>query len=578
MRGDLESLARSRFSDLTTAELKLLRDSPKGQVTLCGPNDPNDPANDPSNSDKWSKDREIRANLIRWLYVNRHASELVDPSGIQVQGAKIVGEFNLSFVNSSLPLGLYLCRLMQNAELVSMEIPELNLAGSWVRSINADAARIRGGFFLRNGFRAEGEVRLSGAQIGQLSCVNGKFINPLRTGVANSGNALTAEGVQVTSSVVLTDGFYAEGRVRLTGSQIGANLECTKGTFLSQGDALIAVRSAVKGAVLLYNGFRTNGTVNLDGAQIQGDLECQGAEISLLQVNWAQIGGIFNCAGSRFDGVWADDTSVKGIFAWSSIKDAQQTKLNLVNTSLGALVDDAASWPAPGNLGLDGLVYGRISGGPRDAASRLDWLARQKEYSLQPYQQLAKVLKDAGDERGAKQVLVEMERRQGVEWSAKPVRLLWSTVGYGYYPSRAFWGLVASSAFGWYIYRRARVAGTMTPTEKDAYEGYKQNGRVPPHYTRFSPFVYSVETVFPLVKLGQASTWQPDPNIVSSPKFKKWSAGFVRWIRGGNWRTRFKVWTLSPPFLRGITLILVLVGWLLATLFLVGVTGLIRKD
>ena len=98
-------------------------------------------------------------------------------------------------------------------------------------------------------------------------------------------------------------------------------------------------------------------------------------------------------------------------------------------------------------------------------------------------------------------------------------------------------------------------------------------------YSRFRPFVYSVETVFPLVKLGQANTWQPDPNIVSSQEgFKSLRARFVRWIRGGNWRSRFKHWTLSPPFLRVITLLLILIGWLLATLFLVGVTGLVRKS
>ncbi len=175
---DLETLARAHFKDLTEAELKLLRAAPKGEVAVCGPNDDEeDPANDPSKAGDWSPDRQIRAGLIRWLCVHREAKKRVDPKGIQVLGAKITGALDLSFVIVPFPLALWRCHLMDDANLRNVEIPGINLEGTWVSSISADGAKVKAGVFLRNGFRAEGEVRLPGARIeGDLDCSGGRHI------------------------------------------------------------------------------------------------------------------------------------------------------------------------------------------------------------------------------------------------------------------------------------------------------------------------------------------------------------------------------------------------------------------
>jgi hypothetical protein len=75
---NLEALARARFGDLSQAELKLLRAAPKGEMAWCGPSAKNDdPANDPAKADEWAHEREIRADLIRWLCVDR----LAGPAG-----------------------------------------------------------------------------------------------------------------------------------------------------------------------------------------------------------------------------------------------------------------------------------------------------------------------------------------------------------------------------------------------------------------------------------------------------------------------------------------------------------------
>jgi hypothetical protein len=237
------------------------------------------------------------------------------------------------------------------------------------------------------------------------------------------------------------------------------------------------------------------------------------------------------------------------------------------------------------------------------------------------------VLREAGDDDGAQQVLIAMEDRR---WETKedhhwtdpiqrwPLKL---TVGYGYDPLRAFWEVLGLSVLGWVIYRRSYLAGNMVPTEKEAYDAFHSDSRLPNSYIRFSPLVYSVENSLPLVKLGQADKWHPEPSLgvrpatqrkspvslrfeESYPRRPKWLHEFLlsrEWfpavLRWGGLGNRFLMsiglqsepgrerslsllrrWGTSPTFLRWFLWIQILLGWLLATLFLAGVSGIVRKD
>ncbi len=83
------------------------------------------------------------------------------------------------------------------------------------------------------------------------------------------------------------------------------------------------------------------------------------------------------------------------------------------------------------------------------------------------------------------------------------------------------------------------------------------------HSMHFTP---SGNPATPLVKLGQADKWAPDPSpqtVVCDPQ-KPWAwlwcelarPGFLRWFRRGQ----------------------ICAGWVLATLFVAGVTGIVRKE
>jgi hypothetical protein len=269
-------------------------------------------------------------------------------------------------------------------------------------------------------------------------------------------------------------------------------------------------------------------------------------------------------------------------------------------------LDDQSSWPQDGNLNLDGFVYGRIAKGPTSAEDRLKWLALQPQvpFATQPYLQLAKALKEAGDDAGAVVVLEEMERRRRQQTDQfQPRRQVWSWIfrefaGYGYDPARSVWWAVGLSGIGWVLYRRSYLLGGIVPKDKDACGEFKRDGETP---RRYSPLMYSVESSLPLVKLGQAEKWEPDPDPKASLfRRGRWIKNAVRkksWPKPAQWLERllifigllapvdpneppssFSRFGTSPRFLRWFLWLQILLGWLLATLFVAGVTGIVRKD
>jgi hypothetical protein len=500
------------------------------------------------------------------------------------------------------------------------------------RALDAEGLSVAGYVFLRAGFSANGEVNLMRADIGiGFECDSGKFTNPPVPDVAGSGKALNASGIKVAGSVFLNKGFSANGEVILSHAEIAGNFECD-GAVLENpprldgagtGVALNIEGIKVARSIFLRNGFSTNGEVNLLSAQAGGDLECTGAKITNPYRNglhpdpneiaealkagrnlrWhalrahsanirggvyltggftsegevgligSEIGGYLACVGARLrDGFTAQSTTVDGPFFWKGIADAKQVKVDLTNLRVATLVDDESSWPDPGNLKLDGFIYGRFTGSdtPKSAHLRLVWLGRQGNVSRQPYRQLAQVLRNEGDSKGATEVLVEMEhkwRRQedkGIRqkaWTA----ILRLVVGYGYYPARSVVWLLAltvlSAALFWFGYS----AGSVAPTEKDALTFFEQTRQPPQLYPQFHASIFALESSIPLVNLGQVGLWQPDPR-------EQWKT-----VSDQEYPHPFS-WILSSAFLRRFRWVQICLGWFFTTMFVAGISGIVRKD
>ena len=231
------------------------------------------------------------------------------------------------------------------------------------------------------------------------------------------------------------------------------------------------------------------------------------------------------------------------------------------------MVDDKASWPAPGKLHLDGLIYNTFArASPCNARERLEWLQRQPAlpFKPQPYQQLAEVLRRSGREADAKKVLIARERarrkhggltRKGRVWSV----ILDVMIGHGYKPYKIIpWGAVFV-LLGWALFYHGHEAGRMVPVDEGAYASaeYRQTGKPPAGYPAFNAFVYSLDTFLPIVDLHQETYWEPS---------------------SGSYCTGWSQNDHYDPWLRFYLWFQILAGWFVTTLGVAGFTGLVRKD
>ncbi len=170
----LEEMARIKFTDLSEAEERAVRAASDGTEADClrdlgGGDDPAKANGTPEAPDeKWPASRNVRAGLVRWLFVDRKARKRVDPRGIQIRGARITGYLDLSFTRLSFPLALLRCRLEQLLILQGAKMAALNLEGSWTGAIAADGLNVEGGLFLRNGFHARARFGCSARPSGDI--------------------------------------------------------------------------------------------------------------------------------------------------------------------------------------------------------------------------------------------------------------------------------------------------------------------------------------------------------------------------------------------------------------------------
>ena len=588
----------------------------------------------------------VRSEVIRFFAYGGNGENPVSGPIIYLQGAWISGDLDL--VHASIPYALVLsnCHFdasmsVQHAECAALYLNGSRLAGG----VNADGLTTKGNVNLNNGFSAEGEVRLLGANIGgNLNCAGGKFHN--LGGKALNADGLTTKG-NVNFNVNLNNGFFAEGEVRLLGANIGGDLECTDGKFHNpgrkalnadglttkgkvnlnndfsaegevrllganiggslnctgrkfhnpKGYALVADKLTTKGSVNLRGGFSAEGEVRLLGANIGGNLDCAGGkfhnpggnaltadglttknsvnlreyfsakgEVRLLGTD---IGGNLDCTGGEFhnpDGraLSVDGGNISGGLFWRNI--TCEGVVNLAYAKGDVLADDSDSW-ASCKVDLDGFTYNRFSN-PMDAQFRIGWLAKRSDrekFSPLPYEQVAKVLFGMGHARDAREILLKKERLQTADQQTpllyKIMRQLWDVfAGYGYRLRYTLGWMAFFIYFGTSVFLDADLQRRIVPHQpvvlaNPAYQYAVCKGAHPTEfvptmfsgYPKFNQFWFSVDIFIPLFNLHQETHWHP-----------------VRDERGGfPWLT---LWYWFE----------IVAGWILTSLLLLSITGLLR--
>lgn len=536
----LLELAEARFGgELTDADRTLFRAVANGEVADYG-------GGDTAEGDTWGPERTLQADRIRWLCTDPEAVKLVlRHAGIAIEGARIDGQLRLSFVQLDFPLAIMRSSIRQGVVMQCARLAGLYLNGTHTGPINADGLRVDHALHMRDGFRADGEVRLLNATVGEnLDCSKARVGDP-----SSDGYALAADRVKVTGSVGLGDGFRADGEVRLLGATIGGDLECENGHFSNPkpgGYALNADRVKVRGDLFLRNGFRADGEVSLLDATIGGQLSCDNGHFSnrdagdrALNAQGIEVtGSMYLRRGFQAQGIVdLTDARVDGWFCWTGVNSPGEcTLLLLEGAQIGTLSDEEASWPK--ELALDGLVYDRLARlSPLAVKPRVyNWIRRHSDgqYLPQPYEQLAKVLKEMGHEGEARKVLIaknqDRARLKGVWWPGRVGHgILGVTIRYGYRPEHALIWMLIFLAAGTVLFSMGEKAGLLPDVKEGASPA-------------FCAFVYSLDSFVPVVDLYQAKYRLP--------------TGF--WLRLYHW-------------------VHICAGWVLTTLLVVGLTGLVRR-
>jgi len=561
---ELLVLARGKFSAMTTAEIALLKfvgsdsSDPEG-FAAAGPSaKPGDPSNDPAHVDKWGKEREVRAQLIRWLCVNPRAKLLIDPQGIRLLGARITGKLNLSDVKVPFPLVLRKCSIAERLTFENAVFPRLELGGSYTGEIDGRGMVVHSDLDL-NFLHASGEVWFPNSSIdGNLWATGSHF---MRSKVDPQGDLLKGVALDLISStirgiVVLCCGFEADGAVLLSGFTVGA-LIFTGGTFNNPNSPAISAKGIrVNHVVLLGSspefgngGVLINGLVEFAEAHVAESFSVRDATF---------LGAVGDLHGFDATGMSAD------VLLWQKVKLENGASMNLNGVAVGTLIDDSQSWPAPGKLELDGLTYSSLVGFASDgrslldARSRLRWLALQPEFDPQPYRQLAKVLRAQGDEPGATEVLIVSEDRRYASYGRASA--LWgdflnATIGYGHRPLRTIGWSLFVILIGWPVVWAAKRAGVMRPTFP---ENIPQSSE--PDYEELHPLLYSLDAFLPFVNLHQEHYWWPNSKAVGDCM-----------VFGHKFRLR-------GSLVRHYLWLQIFSGWLLSAILIAGVTGLMRSD
>jgi len=336
------------------------------------------------------------------MCVDPDAIRRIDPQGIKVLGAKIVGKLNLSGVKVPFRLTLRRCLILELMDLTDAELPSLDLNGSYTGPIRAHNIDVANTVRLGLGFHARGIVVLENAKLGEIAALEGHFQWAPEPGDPYQSRkvALNLESTKIRGNVYLNYGFESHGGVELHHATIGGDLYGVSGHLINPGNiALDASNADIGGSVVLAGltgAVAQQETVKGGFVQVDGVANFDSAHVSS---NFSVDQVKFMGSGDKPHGLLAPGMVVKNAFVWGDVKLENGAQLDLSGASTQYFLM-SRNWPAPGNLMIAGLTYsalGSLPGTPPwDVHTYLTFLRLQPSFSPQPYHELARSLRENG--------------------------------------------------------------------------------------------------------------------------------------------------------------------------------------
>ncbi|MFG3235808.1 oxidoreductase [Streptomyces antibioticus] len=511
--------------DLTAAEAGMWQAFRNGSVYDLSDGD--SVVDDPHGGHPWGPERTVRARIVAWLLLDGPPALDGRVASLKLAGVRISDSLDLAGGTVVPYVEMKRCRFDRDVLLPEARFTTVRMVDCSVPRLEAARVHTEGDLHLPR-CRFHNGVRLTDAHIGTDLLLNQAIVYRDRT-----GRSIAADGMTVGQDLQ-AEMLESHGELSLRSAKIGVSLSL-RGARLANPYtrlALNAPQMTVERSLYLtpagVGGQALSGATPARGTRIQR-FECRGG----LRLDDGRFGDAVDLERARF--VLTDEQEL-------SLRRVQTPELRflgerpprgkvvLSGARVVTLVDRASAWPGPGNLHMGGFAYENlVPQGPFPLAERLSWVAASTaEYAPEPYERLATVLRNGGEDEDAREVLLAKQRRR--RETLPPAAKFWGyaqdwTVAYGYRPGRAAVWMALLWAAG-------SVAFTHSAPPPVSREGHPQ----------WNPTLFALDLLLPVIDLGQANQWR---------------------LTGG-WQ-----WLAT---------VLILLGWILATTVATGATRTLRRD
>jgi hypothetical protein len=511
--------------DLTAAEAGMWQAFRDGSVYDLRSGDA--AVDDPHGEHPWGPERSVRAWIVAWLLLDGPPALAGRVASLKLTGVQITDTLDLAGGTIVPYVEFSGCRFEKEVLLPEARFTTVRLADCSVPRLEAARLQTEGDLHLPR-CRFHNGVRLTDAHIGTDLLLNQAVVHQDRRGRSIIADGLTV-GQDLQAEMLETHGELSlrSATVGVSLSLRGARLNNPYTRLALNAPQLTVERTLYLTPAGIGNPLLTSGTTPARGTRVQR-FECRGG----IRLDDGRFGDALDLDQARF--VLDDDQelSLRRVQAPELRflgERPERGKVVLSGARIVTLVDRWTSWPALGNLHMGGFTYENLV--PQDAfplARRLEWVAAATaEYHPEPYERLATVLRNSGEDEDAREVLLakQRRRRETLPLAAK----LWGyaqdwTVAYGYRPGRAaVWMAVL-----WAAASLAFSHASHPPVNKDGHPAW-------------NPSLFALDLLLPVIDLGQVGQWQ----------------------LSGGWQ-----W---------LSAVVILLGWILATTVAAGATRLLRR-
>ncbi|RTL65955.1 MAG: hypothetical protein EKK41_19605 [Hyphomicrobiales bacterium] len=470
-------------------------------------------------------DIKVRAEFIRFLIMGGDASTHVHEFGLDIKGAWIVGDINLSGCVAERRLFLDCCHLEDGLTFIDACLKTIFIEGCYLARIRGQRSTLES-FAVRFGSTVAEAVRLSNITTTGFLSFRDAILHAPHVDPSVLRVSLALETASIGGDLFLN--CCAHGHLALEGCHVAKDLILSGGKFYPPpsndhlydkvGFAVDLSRIVVGGTLWLA----PNVKVCKDPARIFGDLDLRNAK----------VGGLADCRESlpRYE-----------------LPEQQEVRPRV--------------W-------LDGFKFEHLVGEKAtDFAVRSAWLEQQPasadgvDFRPQPFEESVAALRRSSHFEAAR-CIGELQQKRAYHFymaqrpALRPLIVLlmwahWWILGFGYRLHR----LVCAMAFMWLafalIYASQRhhfvpVSPAVLLNEK--FEGCREKWitctALSSEYERFNALIYSGDVMLPFVPLAHGKNWMPS--------WQSW------WLRG-------------LVFLQGI------LGWACGLYVVALVTGAIRR-